>query len=94
MLSKLRRWLSGLFGGRGDDGADGETDEADAAHVCAVCGTPVSDPDGTCSLCRSTDVVPADEAGEGGSPAPAERREAGDADEAAARLRDVRNDDG
>lgn len=95
MFSKLRRWLSGLFGGSEDGDADAEP-SGEPDYVCSVCRTSVPEPDGTCSLCRSSDIVPADEPGEDGdgeSPEPAERREQGSADEMAARLRDVRNDD-
>jgi hypothetical protein len=69
VLDRLRRWLGSLFG-TDTDGAEADAgvvepsdDSGETAdYHCAVCGTPVGDPDGECSLCHSTDVVPADDA--------------------------------
>jgi len=100
LLDRLRGWFRSLFGGD----ASGTDTEAAAAGTCAVCGTRVADPEGGCPLCGSTDVEPhggeeqsgADraEGEEGEEPLDPERRSVpGTADDAAARLRDVRGDD-
>jgi len=79
LLSRVRSFLSSLFGVDESAPADGEaspgetaasTDstavpavEADdsASYRCSVCGTAVEDAVGPCPLCRSSEIVPADE---------------------------------
>jgi hypothetical protein len=79
LLSRIRSFLSSLFGGDESAPVDGEaspgetaasTDstagtagEADdsASYRCSVCGTAVEDAVGPCPLCRSSEIVPADE---------------------------------
>ncbi|MFB6301406.1 MAG: hypothetical protein ABEH78_00880 [Haloferacaceae archaeon] len=104
LLARLRDWLGSLFGG--GESATGPGEGAAAAGTCAVCGTPVEDPESGCPLCGSTDVESSDEgAGEGADdegppgsgPGPERRSMEDTADDAAARLRDVRgemSDDG
>jgi hypothetical protein len=46
------------------DAADAHGTAADsAAYRCTVCGTAVEDAVGPCPLCRSSEIVPADEFG-------------------------------
>ncbi|WP_248896990.1 hypothetical protein [Haloplanus halobius] len=69
---------------------DGAETASDAAFVCSVCGTAVDDPDATCPLCHSSDVVPA---GERDDDAPSVRGRTAVSnadDDAVDRLRDVR----
>lgn len=88
LLSRLRTWLGGLFGGRSASDAEAGAE----AGVCAVCGTRVEDPSAGCPLCGSTDVAPAGDApaDDGGTPEPERRSVGGTPDDDAARLRDVR----
>lgn len=73
----------------------GAAAESTAAYECAVCGTEVSDPEGTCPLCRSSDVVAAGETGQEGGGAPGNAkttRSRDNPDEAAERLRKLREE--
>ena len=75
---------------------DAETPDADddEGFACSVCGTAVDDPDTSCPLCRSTDVVPVSDAPTEGDGPSREGRTAvstSDDDEAVDRLRDVRD---
>ena len=56
-LARLRAWWHRRAWSRSDAGAAGAGGPAD--YECAVCGTGVDDADGSCPLCRGTDVVPA-----------------------------------
>ncbi|MFB6154541.1 MAG: hypothetical protein ABEJ22_01515 [Haloferacaceae archaeon] len=112
LLSRIRAFFSSLFGGAGERGESaGEeagdaaagagggatTAEAEAAYRCSICGTPVDDPEGSCPLCRSTDVVPAGEIDAGERPDEGGPTLAGTAvsrpdtdEEAVNRLREIR----
>lgn len=94
-------------GGADSAGADGDGDATAAAgdaaaattgYECAVCGTAVEGPTASCPLCSSGDVVPVDgkhEDGDDGATAdagPAEVREADATDDAAAQLRELREE--
>ena len=89
VLDRLRAWWRRFRAG--DAGAP-------AGYECVVCGTEVDDADGSCPLCRSTDVVragvsadadSADETAAKGGPA---RRVAASDDASVGRLRELRED--
>ncbi|WP_435066827.1 hypothetical protein [Haloplanus sp. C73] len=67
----------------------------DAEFACSVCGTAVDDPSVSCPLCRSTDVVPVDDAPtDEDAPSRGGRTAVSTDDgEAADRLNDVRSAD-
>lgn len=100
LLDRLRSWWRSLVGGEQREG-DVEDAEPSFEYRCAVCGTGVEGPDEQCPLCRSSDVVRADEAGGGSSdtdpaaddaPTMGERR-SGTADDASVEtLRAIRED--
>lgn len=70
MLGNLLDALKRLLPGRGPDpdDADAATGTAESesgavaepAYKCSICGTPAASSDAECSLCGSTDIVPAD----------------------------------
>lgn len=76
LLSRFRRWLSGLFGGSAEPDTEATTDAetepgeygasgaVDAEYRCSVCNTPVYDPEEACSLCGASDPVPTNEPAE------------------------------
>jgi hypothetical protein len=77
LLSRVRSFLSSLFGGGDESApADGDEEQSEetgsdatttgevddsASYRCSVCGTAVEDAVGPCPLCRSSEIVPADE---------------------------------
>lgn len=72
------------------DAEDG-TETHDAEFVCSVCGTGVDDPNESCPLCQSTDVVPA--GGSESGPSRRGRTDTAEADgEAVDRLRDMQGE--
>lgn len=106
LLDRLRAWWRRLRERAGpasevagtDRGADPEAD-----YECAVCGTDVEVPEGSCPLCRSTDVVPAgataggdgssgDGSFDAGEPPAGDRHVSLGEDGSVERLRDLRAD--
>jgi rubrerythrin len=93
--------------GEGNDAeaADEETGRSDAAfgYRCTVCGTGVETPDDPCPLCRSSELVPTDDAGDvydatGDGAQSSESvgqktASISDADDAVERLRNLRQDE-
>jgi len=77
LLSRVRSFLASLLGGGETEPANGDeppsetagshastaetASDASAAYRCTVCGTAVEDAVGPCPLCRSSEIVPADE---------------------------------
>lgn len=90
ILARLRSWWRRF--------RSGDAAASPAGYECAVCGTAVDDADGSCPLCRSTDVVragastDADSGGESAAEANASRHVAASDDATVGRLRELRED--
>ena len=67
LLTRLRRWWRGTFGRGTATNADEAAAVSPYAYRCGVCGTGVDDPEGTCPLCRSSDLVAVEEGADGTS---------------------------
>ncbi|MFC6989154.1 hypothetical protein ACFQJD_11365 [Haloplanus sp. GCM10025708] len=85
---------------------DAEPSPTDYAYRCTVCGTGVETPDDHCPLCHSSEIAPADDAGdvydsagdesaetEAAEPVGQKTTSISDADDAVERLRDLRHDE-
>lgn len=86
LVSSLLDWFRGLVGPAESDAVPGP----EPTFQCAICGTSVADPDSTCPLCGSSDIITPDDGaassdGLSGRPA-AERTVADDTSAAAATL--------